>query len=108
MRQSPTFRRLVIEGLHSGFGHLGLDERRSLPRLREARVPVAEIASRLGRHRSTIYRKLARNYPHRPAPLNEIATQQAQRRTKSRAQLSHRTLFSLSRTGLKCYLSSLI
>ncbi len=45
----------------SGFDHFGLDERRSLFRFREARVPVAEIASRLGRHRSTIYRELARN-----------------------------------------------
>ena len=45
----------------NGFGHLGLDERRSLFRLREARVPLAEIASRLGRHRLTIHRELARN-----------------------------------------------
>lgn len=45
----------------SGFGHLGLDERRSLFRFREARVPVAEIAARLGRPRSTIPRELARN-----------------------------------------------
>ena len=45
----------------SGFGHLGLDERRSLFRLREARVPVAEIASSLGRHRSMIYRELGRS-----------------------------------------------
>ena len=45
----------------SGFGHFGLDERRSLFRLWEARVPVAKIAARLGRHRSTIYRELGRN-----------------------------------------------
>ena len=45
----------------SGFDHLGFDERRSLFRLREARVPVAEIVSRLGRHRLTIYRELTRN-----------------------------------------------
>lgn len=38
----------------SGFQHLTLDERRSLFRMREARLGVAEMASRLGRHRSTI------------------------------------------------------
>ncbi len=47
----------------SGFGHLGLDERRSLFRLREARVPVAEIAPQLSRHSSTIYRELAQPLP---------------------------------------------
>ena len=45
----------------SGFGHFGLDDWRSLFRLRKARVPVAEVASQPGRHRSTIYRELARN-----------------------------------------------
>lgn len=45
----------------SGFQHLTLDERRSLFRMQEARLGVAEMAARLGRHRSTIYRELARN-----------------------------------------------
>ena len=40
---------------------LDLDERRTLFRLVEARRPVGEIAERLGRHRSTIYRELGRN-----------------------------------------------
>ena len=38
-----------------------LDERRTLFRLVEARRPVGEIAERLGRHPSTIYRELGRN-----------------------------------------------
>ena len=43
--------------------HCQLDphERRTLFRLVEARRPVGEIAERLGRHRSTIYRELGRN-----------------------------------------------
>jgi IS30 family transposase len=45
----------------SGFQHLTLDERRSLFRMQEARLGVAEMAARLGRHRSTIYRELGRN-----------------------------------------------
>jgi len=45
----------------SSFQHLTLDERRSLFRMQEARLDVAEMAARLGRHRSTIYRKLGRN-----------------------------------------------
>lgn len=40
---------------------LGLDERRQIERLRLARMPVARIAARLRRHRSTIYRELRRN-----------------------------------------------
>ncbi len=45
----------------SGFQHLTLDERRSLFRMQEARLGATEMAARLGRHRSTIYRELARN-----------------------------------------------
>ena len=45
----------------AGFQHLTLDERRSLFRMQEARLGVAEMAARLGRHRSTIYRELGRN-----------------------------------------------
>ena len=44
-----------------GFQHLTLNERRSLFRMQEARLGVTEMAARLGRHRSTIYRELGRN-----------------------------------------------
>lgn len=40
---------------------LEIEERRLIERLRNARAPVAEIAARLNRHRSTVYRELARN-----------------------------------------------
>jgi IS30 family transposase len=43
------------------YSQLDLDERRTPFRLVEARRPVGEIAERLGRHRSTIYRELGRN-----------------------------------------------
>jgi transposase, IS30 family len=43
------------------YRQLDLDARRTLFRLVEARTPVGEIAARLGRHPSTIYRELGRN-----------------------------------------------
>ena len=43
------------------YRHLDLEQRRTLFRLVEARTPVGEIATRLGRHPSTIYRELGRN-----------------------------------------------
>ncbi|TNC46254.1 IS30 family transposase [Rubellimicrobium rubrum] len=46
------------------FVHLSLEERRQLARLREQKIAVDEIACRLGRHRSTIYRELKRNFWH--------------------------------------------
>lgn len=43
------------------YAQLDYDERRAIDRMRQRRVSVAEIAARLGRHRSTIYRELSRN-----------------------------------------------
>jgi IS30 family transposase len=40
---------------------LGINERRQIERMTNARTPVAEVARKLGRHRSTIDRELARN-----------------------------------------------
>ena len=42
------------------YRRLDLDQRRTLFRLVEARRPMGEIAERLGRHPSTIYRELGR------------------------------------------------
>ena len=44
--------------------HLGLEERRRIHRLREAKVPVAEIAAAPDRRRSTIHSEIARNGWH--------------------------------------------
>ncbi|MEI4472998.1 IS30 family transposase [Frigidibacter sp. MR17.24] len=52
--------------------HIGLDERRKIARWREAKVPATEIAARLGRHRSTIFRELRRNHFH-DAELRHIS-----------------------------------
>lgn len=46
------------------FTHLILDERRRLMRLRDAKLGVDAIARALGRHRSTIYREIRRNWWH--------------------------------------------
>lgn len=47
--------------MSSTYSQLSLDERRLLDQLHHKRIPVAEIARILGRHRSTIYRELKRN-----------------------------------------------
>ena len=41
--------------------HLSLDDRRKIARWRDAKMPVLEIAARLGRHRATVHRELTRN-----------------------------------------------
>jgi transposase, IS30 family len=43
------------------YRHLTLEERRTIFRLLNAKVPVAEIANQLGRHRATIHREINRN-----------------------------------------------
>ena len=45
------------------YQQLDLDERRTIFRLLNAKVPVAGIARQLGRHRSTIHREI------QPQPL---------------------------------------
>ena len=73
------------------YRHLGLDQRRTLFRLVEARTPVGEIAARLGRHPSTIYRELGRNRfrdggrgfcGYFPLNAQDLARRRRQRRRK--------------------------
>jgi hypothetical protein len=54
------------------YNNLTLNERRLLFRLREAKLGVPRIAERIGRHRSTIYRELQRNW-HRDVETPEIS-----------------------------------
>jgi hypothetical protein len=44
------------------YRQLRLVEREALYRMKAAKLPVSQIAAALGRHRSTIYRELRRNY----------------------------------------------
>src|SRR3954453_8048251 len=95
MCESPTFAGACpLEApLARTYRHLDLDERRTLFRLVEARTPVGEIAARLGRHPSTIYRELGRN-PFRDGdrgfcgyfPLN--ARDLARRRRRRRREVA--------------------
>src|SRR3954466_7167837 len=61
--ESPTFAGVCTSEalLARSYRQLDLDARRTLFRLTEARRPTGEIAERLGRHPSTVYRELGRN-----------------------------------------------
>ena len=48
------------------YRQLDLAERRTIFRLLDAKTPVAVIARKLGRHRSTIHREIRRNHFHGP------------------------------------------
>lgn len=43
------------------YSQMSIEERREIERWRAAKVSVDEIAEKLGRHRSTIFRELRRN-----------------------------------------------
>jgi IS30 family transposase len=73
------------------YRQLDLDQRRTLFRLVEARRPVGEIAGRLGRHPSTIYRELGRDRfrdgdrgfrGYFPLTAHDLARRRRQRRRK--------------------------
>jgi len=73
------------------YSQLDLDERRTLFQLVEARRSVGEIAARLGRHRSTVYRELGRNRfregdrgfcGYFPLTAQDLADRRRQRRRK--------------------------
>ena len=73
------------------YRQLDLDQRRTLFRLVEARIPVGAIAERLGRHPSTIYRELGRNRfrdgdrgfcGYFPLNAQDLARRRRQRRRK--------------------------
>src|SRR4051794_20808460 len=73
------------------YRQLDLDERRTLFRLMEARIPVGGIAIRLGRHPSTIHRELGRDRfrdgdrgfcGYFPLNAQDLARRRRQRRRK--------------------------
>lgn len=51
--------------------HVTLEERRKLAKWREAKIPMKEIAERLGRDPTTLYRELKRNF-HRDDELPQL------------------------------------
>src|SRR5919206_3213211 len=105
--EAPTFAGVCTSEtpLARTYRHLDLDQRRALFRLVEARTPVGEIAARLGRHPSTIYRELGRNRfrdgdrgscGYFPLTAQDLARRRRQRRRKlaadegSRAHVTER------------------
>ena len=72
------------------YRQLDLDERRTIFRLLNAKVPMTEIAQQLGRHRSTIHREMSRNHfreqreyaGYFPLTAQDCARQRRQRLSK--------------------------
>src|SRR4051794_36526067 len=91
--ESPTFAGDCTSEapLARTYRQLDLDARRTLFRLIEARTPVGEIAARLGRHPSTVYRELGRDRfrdgdpgfcGYFPLNAQDLARRRRQRRRK--------------------------
>src|SRR6187551_3777875 len=91
--ESPTFAGVCPSEtpLARTYRQLDLDERRTLYHLMEASTPVGEIARRLGRHPSTVYRELGRNRfrdgdrgvcGYFPLNAQDLARRRRQRRRK--------------------------
>jgi IS30 family transposase len=75
-----------VEVAHMSYRHIAEQERYQIKALLEAGLPPGEIAEQLGRHRSTIYRELARNAGlrgYRPEQANTLAIH---RRTEASAR----------------------
>jgi IS30 family transposase len=89
------------------YHQLDLDERRTIFRLLNAKVPVAVIARQLGRHRSTIHREISRNHfreqreyaGYFPLTAQDRARQRRQRLSKLRRHevLRHYVIDKLER-----------
>tara|TARA_R100000935_G_scaffold573_1_gene2016 strand:- start:801 stop:1811 length:1011 start_codon:yes stop_codon:yes gene_type:complete len=89
------------------YSHLSLEERRRIAKWREAKMPIAEIADRLGRDASTVYRDLRRNhYDDKELPeLNGYYALSAQdmyerRRAVHRKMVLHPHVMAAVRAGL--------
>lgn len=74
------------------YRQLDLDERRTIFRLLNVKLPVTAIAQQLGRHRSTIHREISRNHfreqreyaGYYPLTAQDYARQRRQRLIKLR------------------------
>jgi transposase, IS30 family len=75
------------------YTHLSISDRRRFYTLLEMRVPIAEIAKRLSKHRSTLYRELNRN-----SKLEGYFPKVAQLKTEERAK--QKRLSKLQQDGI--------
>lgn len=72
---------------------LDLRERRAIEDMLNAKVPVSKIAAEIGRHRSTVYREIKRNYfndeelPYLNGYYGMVAQREATKRRARRRKL---------------------